>query len=140
MVPNPWDVLEASDLILERAPIAQMGRYYDHRRAVVVRQGLLIVEERTVLWHELVHARRRDQRCDDPYFDSDQERSVDRDAARWSMPFRAVSAAARGAYSYAEVADTLKTTERMLHVRLGTLHPSERAALSRINDLMEWAA
>lgn len=140
VVPDPWQVLRHSDLILERAPIAQLGRYYNDRRAIVIRQGLLIVQERTVLWHELVHARRRDEGCGDPYFDEDQERSVDREAARWSMPTRALLWAARGAYSYAEVADTLKTTEPMLHVRLDTLHPAERAALRRINHEMDWAA
>lgn len=139
-VPDPWKVLGGTDLILDRAPIPQMGRYYNERRAIVIRQGILLVEERTVLWHELVHARRRDRSCDDPYFDDDQERSVDREAARWSMPFRALLWAAHGAHSHAEVADALKTTERMLHVRLDTLHPAERAALRRVNQEMEWAA
>lgn len=56
------------------------------------------------------------------------------------MPTQALLWAARGAYSLFEVADSLKTTERMLRVRLDTLHPAERAALCRINQAMEWAA
>jgi hypothetical protein len=140
MVPDPWQILAQTDLTLVRWDIPEPGRYYDSERAVVVRRGLLLVEERAVLWHELVHARRRDRSCGDPYFDDDQERSVDREAARWSMPSRVLLWAARGAHSHGEVADALKTTERMLHIRLDTLHPAERAALRRINREMEWAA
>jgi hypothetical protein len=139
-VPDPWAELARLDLVLLRQPIPQAGRYYRDERAIVLRSGLLLVQERAVLWHELVHAERGDARCDDPYFDSDQERSVEREAARRAMPFADLLEAGRGATSYAEVADSLKTTEALLHVRLHTLHPAERAALIRQNHQMEWAA
>lgn len=139
-VPDPWAELARLDLVLVRQAIPERGRFYRDEGAIVIRSGLLLVEERAVLWHELVHAERGDARCDDPYFDSDQERSVEREAARRAMPFADLLEAGRGALSYAEVADRLKTTEALLHVRLSTLHPAERAALVRQNREMEWAA
>jgi hypothetical protein len=141
-VPDPWKVLQERHprIGLVRWDIPEMGRFYADLQMVVVRQGLLVVQERAVLWHELVHCDRGDRRCDDPYFASDQERSVEREAARRAMPFPDLLAAGRGAASRAEVADSLKTTEALLLVRLTTLHPAERASLIRQNQKMEWAA
>lgn len=141
-VPDPWQVLHERHprIGLVRWDIPEMGRFYADDEIIVIRKGLLIVQERAVLWHELVHADRGDRRCDDPYFDSDQERSVEREAARRAMPFRDLLEAGRGATSYAEVADALKTTEQLLRVRFGRLHPAERASLIRQNHEMEWVA
>lgn len=139
-VPNPWAVLETSDLILVRWPISQRGRYYHQQRTIVVRRGLLLVEERAVLWHELVHARRGDRRCSIEYFHDEQERSVEREAARWALPLPCLREAQREGHNEAEVADTLKTTPAMLKVRLRGLHPAERAALRRDAERREWVA
>ena len=139
-VPDPWSVLAGMDLLLVRAPIAERGRYYAELQTIVVRSGLLLVEERAVLWHELVHAERGDRGCGEEYFDADQERSVDREAARRAVPFADLLAAGRAATSVVEVADVLKTTEAVLCTRLDTLHPAERSALVRQNQRMEWAA
>lgn len=135
MVPDPWLLLAQSDLTLIRWAIPERGRYYHHERVIVIRRELLLVEEREVLFHELVHARRGDLFCDDK-----TERSVDREAARWAMPMSALLEALVGARSYTEVADTLKTTERLLMVRLNALHPSERAAVQRLRDRLEEVA
>lgn len=141
MVPDPWRVLARHcDLHLIRWAIPELGRYYDEQRTIVVRQGLLIVEERAVLWHELVHARRRDRRCDIAVLDARQERSVDREAARWAMPLPALLEAMRGEPPLAEAADMLKTTPALLRVRLDTMHPAERAQARRHLGEREWAA
>lgn len=138
-VPDPWEELAATDLILDRAPIAQLGRYYHYRRAIVIRSGLLVVEERAVLWHELVHADRGDTTpC--PALEGKQEASCTREAARRAIPFTSLVEAHRGAHCRAEVADALKTTEALLQVRLDGLHPAERAALRRQTEWMEWVA
>lgn len=139
-VPDPWQVLADTDLLLLRRPIAELGRYYHLRRAIVIRSGLLVVEERAVLWHELVHARRGDRACHLGWFDGRQERSVDREAARWAVPLPALLEALVGARSLAEVADALKTTEQLLRVRIEGLHPVERAAVQRLRDRVEEAA
>lgn len=140
-VPDPWALLATTDLALQaEVDMPEAGRYYHRQRVIMLRRGLLIVEQRAVLWHELVHAERGDTDCFDPYFNNDQERSVNREAARRALPFPDLLAAGRGATSHAEVADTLKTTEALLLIRLGTLHPAERSSLTRQNRQMEWAA
>lgn len=135
MIPDPWAELRRTDIALIRWDIPELGRYYHRERVIVIRRGLLLVEERAVLWHELVHARRGDEVCT-PKTDA----SVDREAARRAMPTNDLVEAFRGARSYAEVADTLKTTVRLLRVRLETLHPAERAALIRLRDKLEEVA
>ena len=53
----PWEMLRINypRVILMRAAIPERGRFYAARNAIVVRTGLLLCEERSVLWHELVH-------------------------------------------------------------------------------------
>lgn len=139
-VPDPWEVLAGTDIELAHVVMPEAGRYYHRQRVIFLRQGLLLVEQRATLWHELVHARRGDQRCGMPYFDQSQELSVDREAARWAMPTDALLAAFVGARCLAEVADALKTTESLLAVRLNSLHPAERAAVRRLREQLEEAA
>lgn len=140
-VPDPWAVLARTDLALwAEVVMPEEGRYYHRQRVIFLRKGLLVVEQRATLWHELVHARRGDNRCHMTWFDDQQERSVDREAARRAMPITALLAAFTGARCYAEIADTLKTTERLLMVRLDALHPSERAAVQRVREQSEEAA
>ena len=140
-VPSPWRVLAGTDLLLVRAAIPEAGRYYHRERAIVLRDGLLLVEERTALWHELVHARRGDEECRSiAHFARRQEATCDREAARWAIPFPSLLAAARGARHVEEVADSLKILPPLLRLRLDGLHPSERAALRRALELEERAA
>lgn len=141
MVPDPWRVLaRQADLKLIRWDIPEMGRYYDEHRTIVVRAGLLVVEERAVLWHELVHARRRDRQCVTTVLGTRMEASVDREAARWALPLPALLEAMRGEPPLVEAADWLKTTPALLRVRLKTLHPAERAQVRRHLGEREWAA
>ncbi len=139
MVPDPWDVLRAERLILTHEPIAEPGRYYHRQRAIVLRSGLLLVEQRAALWHELVHARRGDEAREWP-LSARMEASVDREAARWAMPLADLLAAVRDDVPAAEVADRLKTTEHLLGVRLTALHPAERGALAQQAATREWVA
>lgn len=125
MVPNPWSVLARTDLVLCHAPMPEAGRYYDRQRVVMLRSGMLLVEQRAALWHELVHARRRDTAC----LLGKAHGSVDREAARWSMPLADLAEAWRGDPCPSEVADRLKTTEALLRVRMDALHPAERGHL-----------
>lgn len=139
-VPDPWKALARTDLALVRAPIPEMGRYYHDLRIIVVRMGLLLVQERATLWHELVHARRGDARCSCDWLAGKQEDSVDREAARHAMPIGCLIEAWRGDPHEAEVADTLKTTPRLLRVRMNALHPSERGRLTLMASMREGAA
>jgi hypothetical protein len=139
-VPDPWQVLATTDLVLVRVAMPELGRYYDEHRVIFIRKGLLLVEERAVLWHELVHSRRRDRRCADGVLGARQEASVDREAARWAIPLPALLEAMRGEPPLDEAADWLKTTPALLRVRLQGLHPAERAQVRRHLGEREWAA
>lgn len=56
-----WVALaELPDVMLLRAPIPEHGRYYDGLRAIVLREDLPRGQEQAVLWHEVLHAQRRD--------------------------------------------------------------------------------
>ncbi len=139
MVPDPWEELAATDLLLVRAAIPEVGRYYHHERTIVLRSGLLLVERRAALWHELVHARRGDVTTCWP-MSVRVEASADREAARWAMPLPALLDAVRGEPPLVEVADRLKTTVHLLTVRLSALHPAERGAVAQHIATREWVA
>lgn len=111
---------------LLHADIPERGRYYHRLRTIVLRRGLSLVEQRSTLWHELVHAERGDQHCDDK-----TERVVERDAARLAIDVHALADALLWSAHPAEVADQLKVTEDLLTVRLRHLHPAERGYLRR---------
>lgn len=106
-----------------RERIAEPGRYYDSLRTIVLRTGLLLCEERRHLWHELVHADRRDRACDT---DRAVERSVEREAARRAMPLVSLEWAAARADHEAHFADLLKLPQDWVRFRLDIAHPGER--------------
>jgi hypothetical protein len=136
---DPWAELAARpDLLLVRAPIAERGRYYHGRRAIVLRTGLLLVEERATLWHELVHAERGDEPCD--RWDDRQEGRCTREAARRAIGVRDLADALVWSSCEHEVADELKTTTELLRARLEHLHPAERGYLRRRLEAREGAA
>lgn len=127
---DPWEALaDQPDLLLVRAPIAERGRYYHHLRAIVVRDDLLVVEERATLWHELVHADRGDEPCG--IYDDRQDASCTKEAARRAIPLRALADALIWSDCAYEVADELKTTTELLLARVNHLHPAERGYLAQ---------
>jgi hypothetical protein len=126
-VPSPWIALAArTDLNLVRAPISSQGRYYDGHRTIVMRDDLLIEEERRHLWHELVHADRRDRAG---HMDAKVERLVDRHAAENAMPWESISWAWERATDLTEMAGLLKLPEDWVWQRLHSLHPAQKALL-----------
>lgn len=126
---DPWRALDQRPhLLLLRAPISERGRYYHHLGAIVVRSGMLVVEERSTLWHELVHAERGDEHCE--AFGARQERWCMREAARRAIDVRALADAVMWSDHPHEVADQLKVTPELLQVRLDHLHPAERGLLA----------
>lgn len=115
-----------ADLQLVRHQIAQTGRYYDAHRTIVVRSGLLLEEERRVLWHELEHADRRDRACDT---DARVERIVDRHAAENAMPWCSIRDAWERSTDMDELAGLLKLPVEWVHHRILSLHPARKAQL-----------
>lgn len=114
------------DLLLLRKKIAEPGRYYAAQRTIVVRSGLLIEEERRVLWHELRHHARGDRACDTTNAD---ERIVERQAAEDAMPWVSIVAAWEIATDLDEMADLMKLPIEWVHTRLLALHPGLKAQL-----------
>jgi hypothetical protein len=144
-VPNPWQRLwdRHRDVLLARLPIAERGRCYSGRGlagAVVLRTGMLIVEERATLWHEIAHLEHRDIPCLDAVLGRRQEARCWRIAARLAIPTRALIASCAWPHDEHEWADELKTTVELLTIRLDTAHPAEKAAVARRRAEREDAA
>lgn len=112
------------------------GRYYHRLRAIVLRRGMSIVEQRVTLWHELVHAERGDETCLPKY----EHTQVEREAARRAIVLEDLADALLWSQDPAEVADQLKVTEDLLRVRLDHLHPAERGYLLRRVSMREHSA
>jgi hypothetical protein len=130
-VPSPWVALAARPwLNLVYAKIAEPARYYDGEQCIVLRRGLLLAEQRRYLWHELVHADRRDV--------SGQagravEAQVERRAVARALPLTTLSWAFAREASRHEVAAAGKLPEEWLQFRLDVAAPSERALLGRLH-------
>ena len=119
---------ELPEVNLIRAGIPEPGRYYDDERVIVLRQGLLLEEERRYLWHEIVHATRRDQTCHG-WPRASMERSVEREAARRAMPHDVLAEALAESADWWDFASRLKVPEEWVRYRVTIAHPSERAML-----------
>lgn len=128
-VPNPWVALAArADLTLVRAAIAEPGRYYDGERAIVMRKGLLIQEERRHLWHELVHSDRRDQAG---HTSPPVERRVEFIAVKRAIPTRSLQWAAYQTDTMCDLAELLKLPEDWVRFRWTSAPQWERDAIRR---------
>lgn len=109
-----------------RQPIDVPGRYYDEAETIVLRSGLLIEQERRYLWHELVHAERRDRVG---HTDAGVERLVERQAAERAMPWVSIEWAWREASDMSEMAELLKLPEEWVHFRIMRLGRDQKAML-----------
>lgn len=97
-----------------RSKISEPARYYDSERAIVIRKGLLLCEERRHLWHELVHADRHDRFG---HNSSQVEMSVERTAVRLAIPFRSLRWACYQTETIADLAETLKLPQDWVEFR-----------------------
>lgn len=130
-VPDPWAVLrQMRDVVMLRQPIAEPGRYYHGRRAIVLRSGRSLEEERRFLWHELVHAERGDTECDgDPA--AAIERRVEREAACRAMPLGVMERRLALASGWDDFVWHMKVPEQWVRFRLSHTLPAERVRLQR---------
>ena len=142
-VPDPWRVLadDLPDVVLLRERIAEPGRYYDEHRAIVLRAGLRIEEERRYLWHEVVHALRRDRRCEGWLADR-METSVEREAMHRAMPVDVVEHHLSRAATWHDFAWHMKVPEPWVEARIRAAHPAEVELWRRACrwSLAEWVA
>ena len=139
-VPDPWKLLrEMRDVVLLRQPIAEPGRYYHGRRAIVLRSGRPLEEERRSLWHELVHAERGDTECTG-WAGSAVERRVEREAARRAMPLPVMERRLALASDWDDFVWHMKVPEVWVRFRLAHAQPAETARLQRACRWTDWAA
>jgi hypothetical protein len=128
-VPDPWAVLrEMRDVVMLRQPIAEPARYYHGRRAIVLRSGRSLEDERRALWHELVHAERGDVACTG-WAASATERRVEREAARRAMPLEVMERRLSMATDWDDFVWHMKVPDRWVRFRLAHTSPPERARL-----------
>ena len=132
-VPNPWVALAARPALkLLRAPISEPGRYYDEDRSIVMRSGLMIVEERRHLWHELVHSDRRDTAG---HNSPAAERKVERIAVRLAVPTKTLQWATYRTDTIHDLADLLKLPEDWVRFRWTSAPTWERDLIRRQDPL-----
>lgn len=92
----------------------------------MIRDGLLLEEERRYLWHELAHADRRDVAG---HNDARVERIVERHAMENAMPWETLRWAWSRSTDLQEMTDLLKLPRAWVASRLRTLHPAQKALL-----------
>ncbi|MBD3783474.1 MAG: hypothetical protein IE926_11055 [Micrococcales bacterium] len=139
-MPDPWQFMmrELPDVVLVRARIAEPGRYYHRQRAIVLRRGLLLEEERRYLWHELVHALRGDEQCD-AWANWKMELSVEREAARRAMPVEVLEDAIAASVNWYDFVGRTKVPEEWVRFRIETAHPAEKGAVEAARRWQESA-
>ncbi len=130
-VPSPWVALAARPwLNLIHARIAEPARYYDGEQCIVLRRGMPLAEQRRYLWHELVHADRRDVAAQGG---ADVEAQVERQAVSRALPLVTLQWAFSLEVSRHEVAAAVGLPEEWLQFRLDIAAPSERALLRHLH-------
>lgn len=102
-----------------------------------MRRGMLLAEERRYLWHELVHADRRDRAC---HGGDRLESSVDREAVRRAVPTSSLEWAWPRAMNWHELAELLKLPEVWVRWRWQIAAPYEKALLRRTEERCERTA
>lgn len=123
---HPWRELRHLSNIrvdFKRLAPGVWGQNDGHR--IWIHTGLLQVERRCTLAHELEHIRRGHRGCQPPAVEAEVHQAV----ARRLIPFDELLNAWRWALTLDELADELWVDGPTLAIRLRHLHPSERTKL-----------
>lgn len=106
-----------------------MGRTTFGANLISLRRGMTQAERRCTLLHEMLHVERGPVTAG---LAGREEQRVARETARLLLPdIRVVGEAMAWALDASEAADELWVDEGVLRTRLASLHPSERAYLTR---------
>lgn len=129
---HPWRTLrDYTHLRLAFADLGDEGPLgQTDGTTITLTTGLLQVERRCVLLHELVHVERGIPHSDDPR----EEEAVEQEVAHRLIPLDRLVDALRWSRTYEEAAQELWVMPHLVVVRIAHLHPSERAALHRALD------
>ena len=122
---------EASHLVLAFADLGDDGPLgQTDGTTITLTTGLLQVERRCVLLHELVHLERGIPHGDDPR----EEEAVEQEVAHRLIPIDRLADALRWARSWEEAGEELWVMPHLVAIRLAHLHPAEKHALRRMFD------
>lgn len=124
---HPWRLLrERDDLTLSVRDLGDDGPLgLTDGSTVTLTTGLLQVERRCVLMHELVHIERGVEHSND----AREEESVENEVARRLIPLHALVDALRWSSDVHEVAEACWVMPHLIGVRMRHLHPAERPVL-----------
>ena len=130
---HPWRRLrDRPDWLLEWAllPPGLMGSTCHRRRVITLDLRLSQAERRCTIAHELEHVERGPMPSD-PILAAREEESIERAVARRLVTIRALGDALAWARTRDEAAEELWVDVATLEARLRSLHPAERAYLTR---------
>lgn len=102
------------------------GLYFADLKAIVLQKGLLQVERRCTLAHELAHHRLGHTSCYDRKANRLQEAEAESVASRWLIPMESYVAARLWSIHVCEQADEAWVDARMWHARSESLTREER--------------
>lgn len=130
---HPWRALRhLTDWTLIVADLGDrlLGRTCHTTRTITLNTGLLQVERRSTIAHELEHVHRGPvPRC--PMLAAREEAVVDQGAARALVTLDALVSALQWSRELHEIADELWVDPATVRTRMEHLHPSERAYIKR---------
>ncbi len=144
-MPHPWrDLADLPHVSLgwHELPREKMGVYYDDIKTVLIRPGLLQVERRCTLAHELAHYRLGHTACHDRRSGERQELQAEVLAGRFLIPLdRLVEARLVSSY-VEEIADELWVDVPMLVTfeREGLTRAERQLVQDRLRAGQEWGA
>lgn len=141
-LPDPWAVLAALPEITlgEHELHGALGLYFDDLKTIILATGLLQVQRRCTLAHELAHFRLGHTACADRRSARRQEVEAEVIAARWLIPLEALVRARLATAHPAELADELWVDVPLLDARLASLTRDEERTLEQRVRACEGAA
>lgn len=139
---HPWRALRSMETMTfgwhELADVD--GVLFGDLQTVLLRKGLLQVERRCALAHELAHHLLGHGGCGDRRSLLRQELDAEAVASRWLIPIAALADAQLWSPHESEQAEELWVDVAALRARLQHLHPAERGYLRRRESMREETA
>ena len=131
---DPWNALDGlTGWTLRSAPTPSKGLCDHAAKTIILDPGLTTAEHRSVLTHELVHARRGPV---PRWLRAREEATVQQISARLLIDMPDLADAAAWSRHIAEVADELDVDIATVHTRAATLRTDEQAILAeRLRDI-----
>lgn len=116
------------------------GFYHHPSRTIAINSDTPAACQRVTLVHETIHAERGDSKCSDPWFDTKQELTVERETARRLVTVDDLVTALMECLNHDEVAEYLEVDKRLLQVRVQLITCTESEYINKQLDKLEQTA